>query len=111
MDLRPGSRARSRQSSRIYIMVYMRQEIVLAIKDLRYACVKCPQCAAEVILDLTRETDPSGRSFAPADCSVCNTRFDTVVGNLNQFQRAYKELAKREDIVTFRADAGVLSTK
>jgi hypothetical protein len=92
-------------------MVYMRQEIVLSITDLRYVCVKCPRCTAEVILDLTREKDPSGRSFAPADCSVCNTKFDTVIGYLNQFQQAYKELAKREDVVAFRADAGVLLSK
>ena len=92
-------------------MVQMRQEIVLAITDLRYVCVKCPQCTAEVILDLTREKDSAGRSFAPVDCSVCHTRFDTVLACLNQFQQAYKELAKREDVITFRADAGVLLTK
>ena len=92
-------------------MVCMRQEIVLAIKDLHYVCIRCPQCTAEVILDLTRDQDPSGRSFAPEACSVCHTRFDTVIANLNQFQRAYKELVKREDVVTFRADAGVSLTK
>lgn len=87
----------------------MRQEIVLAVTELRYACIKC-QCGAEIILDLNRNA-PEGRSFAPPDCSVCNTRFDTAVRSLNQFQQAYQELAKREDVVTFRADAGALLAK
>jgi ribosomal protein S27E len=85
--------------------VIMREELVIALKDLRFVSVKCPHCQTAVTLDMDREPTISANHesfFAPKLCPGCGKGFDSALPrNVNAIHEAYRGVPEdlREAIV------------
>lgn len=76
-------------------MLYMRQEPVVSLTDLRYVSIECPLCRTRVVLDMAEISEHAKKEgvFAPAECPGCRVRYDTAIRpGIDQFQQAYQKL-------------------
>ena len=86
----------------------MHKQIVVSMKDLRFATLLCSHCNTRVTLDFDAEFEPGTRHApfnAPVECPRCANHFDSALpGAVNTMQKAYRAVAKLNDALTFTGD-------
>jgi len=89
--------------------VTVNDQVVVSIKDLRFAALLCARCNTRVTVDLDAEFEPESRRspfVAPRECPRCNTSFDSAVPEaLDRLQKIFKSLVKLGDAVSFTTSA------
>lgn len=83
----------------------MRDQIVVSVRDLRFATLVCRHCNTRVALDLDAEFDLPRTPFrALRECPRCANPYDSAVPQaVEAMQKVYKALAAVGDAVTFTA--------
>ncbi|MGH7487071.1 MAG: hypothetical protein ACRD9L_21655 [Bryobacteraceae bacterium] len=85
----------------------MRKQILISIADLRYVSIECPQCRAQVVLDMKERSAFAEKHglFAPPECPACHTPYDSAIQpNVDNLQRAYQSLLKIADRIRFHGE-------
>lgn len=93
-------------------MLYMHQEPVVSLADLRCVSIECPLCRTKVVLDMEEISEHAKKysMFAPAGCPGCRVDYDTAVrAAVDQFQKAYQTLMPVAGRVSFHS-AGELAS-
>ena len=85
-------------------MTAVNEQVVISVKDLRFATVVCRHCNTRVTLDLETElqSDRHKPFSVPKECPRCHSPFDSVLpGAVVELQQIYKALVGLKDAVTF----------
>jgi hypothetical protein len=86
----------------------MRKELVISLVDIRYICIKCQNCKAEVTLDMQAKYDLAEKygAFAPKQCPVCQQRYDSAIPeNVDQLRKAYRAMLSIAEQITLKGDS------
>ena len=82
----------------------MNEQIVVWMKDLRFASLRCLNCNTQVTLDFEMEfaVNDCDSFKAPHECPRCHRLFDGAIpGAVEAMQKIYKALAPLGDALGF----------
>lgn len=83
----------------------MNKQIIVSMKDLRYASILCPHCNTRVTLDFAKEfggESDRDRFKSPHQCPRCHANYDSAIPTaLDAMQRVYSNLREHEKAVNF----------
>ena len=86
----------------------MRKETWVAVTDLQYVAIECPQCHTQVVMDMKEKSAMAQKYgfFAPKDCPGCRTPYDSAIREtVDELQKLYSDLLKIEARLSFRGEA------
>jgi hypothetical protein len=89
-------------------MTAIRKQLVVSIKDVRFATQTCRHCNTRLTVDLAVLIDsPERPPFrVPRDCPRCHQPFDSAVATaLEGMHRVYRALDQLGDAVTFTGES------
>ncbi len=85
----------------------MKKQMLISIRDLRFATLVCTQCETRVTLDFASQFQPASgpRPFEPPQkCPQCGQRYDSNVPDaIKTLHQVYRALAG-VDVVTFTTE-------
>jgi hypothetical protein len=82
----------------------MHDKTMVSISDLRYVCIKCPQCQTRVILDMQKKSAKAQQHgfFAPKQCPGCLIDYDSSIRkSVDELQESYPRLLEIAESVSF----------
>ena len=86
----------------------MNKQVLVSMKDLRYATLLCRHCNTRVTLDFASEFQPGSGATpfkAPTECPRCGSAYDSAVpGSVNGMQKIYRAVAGLGDALSFHGD-------
>jgi primosomal protein N' len=85
----------------------MRKMLVISLVDIRYICIKCQNCKAEVTLDMQAEYKLGKYgTFAPKQCPVCQGQYDSAIpDNADRLRKAYRAMLPIAAQITLKGDS------